>query len=386
MLRSWARPLLVCVGATVAIGIVWGLKTQGMLGATSAAPAKGAETQVGVSQAKSTESGAATSTGQAGAVAPAPATPARAAARYVCDMHCEPGKVYNRPGFCPVCRMNLSEWERVGYSIAIESSSPGASGEPASVVLRTLDPSGLDTSDAVIERLTAVAGDLSKVEALRPSIKKDVPYRTQAIFPGEVRTPTVIFAELVDKSGKTIGAPAANFVPKGASPAPVTLPEDYDIVQHDGDYEVRIRCNGRKFFSGEVSHIRLGVTVANEPVVDLEPISPGAPDLGELLVVRAEPPLFGRLKPIVLTDAPGTARCPVSPEVLESAKSIAGLNGSPKDLSFVTQFPYPGKYRVLATLQHKGKPIRAAFTIDALPPNAEPTQSAPTHEHAPSGG
>jgi hypothetical protein len=342
MIGSWVRPAAIVLGALVALGVIAALRHS----------------------ASTTQS--------------SPQT--KANARFVCDMHCEPGKVYDHAATCPVCRMALRTWEDVGFSIALDSAPVGT--RPADTIgVRVLDPSGSDTTDVRIARLSAVAGDLSSIQSLIRTPGSDqtsVSKAGRAEFQQPEAAVSRIFAELLDQHDKPMGTPSASFAKPGASPAPITLTEDYDVVQHDRGYELRVRCNGKKFFAGEPSFIRLGVTRKGETVTNIEPLD--SKHLAELVVVGVEPPFFARLSPILSSE--GVPLCELSSDILESARSTAGLNGSHHDQVFMTRFPAPGKYRAFARVQHDGKPIQAAFLIDALPLDSEPDAPPATgHEH-----
>ena len=311
----------------------------------------------------------------------------------VCDMHCEPGKVSSQPGICPVCRMKLRTWEDVGYAVALAATSPGAPIDPAYVSLRVLDPAGLDTPDVHIDRLTAVSLDLTAIEELQPASRASnastPAISAAAFFLRPKSQPAMLFAELVDSKRRPLHTRAVSLVPPGSTATPITLAEDFDVVQHDGEYELRVRCNGKKFFAGEPSIIRVGVSIKNTDLADLEtlsaatdPIATGS--MGQLVVVAVEPPMFARLFPINVrpsSPADGMVWGAVPPDVLGLARTTASLNGGPSDLIFATSFPAPGKYRVFFTAQHRQRPVRASFVIDALP--LDPASPAPTSSTPP---
>lgn len=295
------------------------------------------------------------------------------AARFVCEMHCEPGKAYPHEGKCPVCAMKLTAWDETGYALRV--ATPGT-GELRHTLL---DPSGVPVHNLGVDgqsvRVTMLSPDLKSVETVPAEISGD-----QFIFAGfgKAHAGWTVFAELL--SG---GKPAPTWTSVGAQMddvrASAELPaEDFDMVAHDGDYELRIRCNGQKFIVGERSFVRIGVSVRDKAIADLEALPNRNGARGELLIMSATPARLVRTQELELAEHATDAR--LNSDALVAARHSASLNGQPSDMVFSTVFPRVGVYRVNFEAHRAGKPIRATWYIHAEAPGSG-EQDAEQHKH-----
>lgn len=200
-------------------------------------------------------------------------------------------------------------------------------------------------------------------------------------------------------------AATASAATTGRLATPAKLIEDFDVVKiadrAEGRYEARIRCNGRFYHANEASLFRVNIqrrpnatdtlasakdSLAAQPPIDLDTLSPNAPDRIELVIVSND--LRTPLGPIRIAD-------PADP----LAKEATDLgNGKPTDALFAVNFPTPGYYRmffiVTPSLPTGGTPFTIPFTINALEAEgsaASPSESAtpaephpdadPSHKH-----
>lgn len=401
-----SRPLVIVAGAMGVVGLIALWQHDQRERARAAAAAGGA----GVAAVGGGGSGAAAGGGTGAGTGAVNAT--AAGGRWVCDMHCEPGTVRGAPAMCPVCRMALRRWEDVGYSMSVEPA-PGVTvraGEPARLLARVLDPSGVDA------RLRAMPeGDVSVMAfndrlnwsawtAGRGVVNEAGAARFEVLFTPPTDGSYVLFGEARLDEGTTGGAVVVGRAAIDVGPAmmgsmgsPEASPkEDYDVVKHvgpGGAYEVRVRCNGQRFFAGEDSYVRVGVDLGGAAVTDLEPLidGPGSASgvKGRLVVVSTDTTFFQLATPLPMRGGVGggggvsgttgvDARIErVTAGQIAGAEAMASLNGRETDLVYLVRLPRVGMYRVFTEMRHKGEPIRAEFVIDAQALEGAAAEPAP---------
>lgn len=323
--------------------------------------------------------------------------------QWVCDMHCEPGKISAHPGVCPLCHMALRPFAEVPFLLAPPPPTPFSVDTPTRLTFNVRDPAGLPARQIPGLRaqgldLVIVSDDLrwfslAKGGAGPSQTSTGLAVSTTVAPPGPGRYMVYPFVAGSHASETHLGGIAA--VPlffSGASSEPLEFKETYDEVQHDGAYELRIRCNGKRFFAGEDSFLRVGVDLNGKTVTDLEPVD-GAEverkEMGELFIASADR-MFSVKADLIPVE--GSAQAPrgvdrrtIPEEVFAEAKRCAGFNGSASDLIFHARFPRPGFYVAIARLQHQGRVLTASFLIDAQPKEGM-TDTAPEPHHHPSAG
>ena len=124
---------------------------------------------------------------------PKAAGSASIANRYYCPMHCEGAKVYDKPGTCPVCKMNLKQQTSDLYSVAVREVSGTcgggiSAGKVASLTFNVKNPTGLKITkfETVHEKplhLLIVSKDLSWFRHEHPAMQKDGTFALQFTFP-----------------------------------------------------------------------------------------------------------------------------------------------------------------------------------------------------------
>lgn len=304
--------------------------------------------------------------------------------RWVCDMHCEPGKTFDGPGVCPVCRMAYKPISQVPYSANVAPSpAPVQPGVTTELTIRLLDPAGnvlgLDALEIVHEEplhLLIVNSDLSWYAHEHPAPRPDGTFVLPITFPepGEY----TLFHDYTPKGKRQQVAPFKLKV-AGAAPAPRPLVEDYDTVAQIEGYEFRVRCNGVKFFAAEDSIIRIGIDRDGKPVTDLENY---LGELGHLVIISRDLKSFVHSHPLDMSDdhADGAAdhghahghahdHAHDHEAIMRNARAAVALgNGKPSDVVFHAVFPRPGLYKAFAQFQHNGRILTYPFVIDAQPP------------------
>jgi len=110
-------------------------------------------------------------------------------ARYVCPMHCETGRVYERAGLCPTCGMHLQRITEDRYSVDVRAvNGPLRAGVPATLDLQVVDPDGFEVRNlqVVHEKLLhrmIVSQDLSWFAHEHPVPGPNGRFRLRYTFP-----------------------------------------------------------------------------------------------------------------------------------------------------------------------------------------------------------
>ena len=305
-----------------------------------------------------------------------------AAEKWVCDMFCEPGKVFDGPGTCPVCKMAYKPVSQVPYTANVAASpTPVQPGAKTDLTVRLIDPLGsvlkLNQLEIVHEQplhLLIVSSDLSWYAHEHPTPQADGSFKL-AGFVLPAAGEYTFFHDYTPK-GKPQQVPQFKLKVAGDAPAPKPLVEDYDVVGKIDGYEFRVRCNGEKFFAGKDSIIRIGIDRDDKPVTDLEPYL-GA--MGHLVIISQDLKQFVHSHPLDMNAAPGDKSEAEHDHahdhaghdhdaIMTTAKAAVSLaNGKPSDVVFHAVFPKPGFYKAFAQFQHKGKILTYPFVINAEP-------------------
>lgn len=317
-----------------------------------------------------------------------------------CPMRCEPGKSYTDRATCPVCRMQLEPLESLPFGLIVQSDPKEVvSGAPTRLILRPLDQTGLPAGPLRIVHehpihVMIVSSDLSWFRHEHP-----VPMATSTSagkestteyeldltfpFPGEF----TLFADFEpegaashEAAGESApvhvhadGARAARAVVRvaGAPPPVIPLGDTTESVHRVDGYEVRLRCNGEKFFAAGPDHspslLRFGISREGdlEPITDLDPYL-GA--MGHLAIISADRTTYIHAHPIEPTTSDSSSTTKSAPHDAALARAAAAFgNGTLNDLVFAAEFPRPGMYRTWAQFSHSGKVITVPITIDVQP-------------------
>jgi rubrerythrin len=307
--------------------------------------------------------------------------------KWVCDMFCEPGKVFDGPGVCPVCKMPYKPVSQVPYTANVAPSQPLQAGGKSDLTVRLIDPLGnivkLNELEVVHEQplhLLMVSSDLSWYAHEHPTPQADGSFKLSGFSfpaPGEY----TLFHDYTPK-GKPQQVAKFKLKVPGDAPAAKPLVEDYDVIAKIDGYEFRVRCNGGKFKAGQDSILRFGIDRDGAPVTDLEPYL-GA--MGHLVIISQDLTQFVHSHPLDMDDAQGHEGGESHAQhdghadghdhahvghdhaaIMKAAKAAAALdNGKPSDVVFHVVFPNPGLYKGFAQFQHKGKILTYPFVVDA---------------------
>lgn len=302
--------------------------------------------------------------------------------KWVCDMFCEPGKVFDGPGTCPVCKMAYRPVSQVPYTANVAASPmPVEPGAKTDLTIRLVDPLGnivkLDELEIVHEQplhLLMVSSDLSWYAHEHPAPQADGSFKLVGFsFPagGEY----TLFHDYTPK-GKSQQVPRFKVKVAGVTPMPKPLIENYDVVAQIDGYEFRVRCNGVKFQAAADSIIRIGIDRDGAPVTDLEPYL-GA--MGHLVIISQDMKEFVHSHPLEMTGDASHAGAASEGgghdhahaghdhgSIIQTAKAAVDLgNGKPSDVVFHAVFPKPGLYKAFAQFQRNGKILTYPFVIDA---------------------
>jgi hypothetical protein len=263
--------------------------------------------------------------------------------QYVCPMHCELGKTYDRPGSCPVCGMTLQRITSDRYRVDVAPESAPRAGVPVTLDLRIKDPAGFDATrlQVVHEKrlhLILVSQDLSWFSHEHPESTGIGGFRLRTTFPAGGSY--VLFHDFTPDSVGMQVVPVELTV-EGAARPPKPLAVDDDKPKRIDGYEISL------------SHTPLQPTIAcaltftitrgGKPVTDLEPFL-GV--MGHLILIHRDRTVFVHSHP--LEDPP------------------AGSSS----IRFNVVFERPGLYKAWGQFQRQGKVLTVPFVVEvtAAPP------------------
>ena len=315
---------------------------------------------------------------------------------FVCVMHCEGLKQYDKPGTCPVCKMKLTALSKTPYYAKVSSPTAVEAGQPVTLEIKLLQPTGepLDKVDTVHEYLLhfmLMSEDLSFYSHQHPRRKPDGTFVLERItfpFGGKF----FAYSDFTPTGAENQVSKYEFKVRDGGAPLHenIKLESNFDGVGTDGDYEFRVRCNGQDFIAGEDMFMRYGIDLKSKPVTDLQPLM-GA--MGHLVIissdfkhyVHAHPLDFDEKKDVGKGDAPHShaGHAHNDDTILKKGREMLLGNGNKSDVVFHVVFPEPGLYRAFAQFQHKGKLLIYPVTIDVKPNTSGKTrESTPMTDHS----
>lgn len=310
-----------------------------------------------------------------------------AAQKWTCDMHCEGCKTFDAPGTCPVCKMPYTKLQDVPYSVRVSATGVIYPGARVLLTIALMDRAGCPVKDiAVVHEhplhFMVVANDLSWYAHEHPIRQKDGTFTLDTLaFPAPGKY--TVFADFTPVGEPNQIAITSVTIPGDAPASTFKLVEDFDTVAKIDGYEIRVRCNGKKFFVGEDSFLRYGIDKDGKPVTDLQPLMG---ELGHLVIIGQDLKTYVHSHPMTASTTAASddkhdhshAHAGHDHSGLEDKLKAALLeNGKPSDITFHAIFPSPGLYRAFAQFQHNGKVLLVPFTIDAqLPEGGAPAAPA----------
>lgn len=283
-------------------------------------------------------------------------------ATYFCPMHCEGAKVYAEPGRCPVCNMNLKRLTTEQYSVEVVPVSGAiAAGRPVSLKFTMRDPTGAPVRDLEIVHemplhLLMVSKDLSWYAHEHPELQADGTFTFTWTFPapGEY----TLFHDFTPKDVGMQVVPVTLSVP-GSAASPIALVEDADRPKVIDGYTVTLDTGG-PVTTGSGSHFAYTISLAGQPVSDLEPYL-GA--MGHLVIISEHREEFVHSHP---HEGGEHAAEPHGHDAPGEHGHTGDERGGPR-VDFEAHFASPGLYKSWAQFQHRGRVITVPFTFRVEP-------------------
>lgn len=327
--------------------------------------------------------------------------------RFVCDMKCEPGKVYDAAGKCPVCKMELTPYDRAPFGVTLTPSATIVPGKPVDLSITLADPAGSPVKDLEVVHehplhFIVVSADLAFYAHEHPEQRPDGTFVLKGLT-----LPTgggfTAFADFTPKGGKNAVATTRFTVAGEPKQADAPLVDNTGAVITIDEYEFRLRCNGGPFVQNADSFIRLGVDKNNQSVTELEPLMG---ERGHLVIISADGQAYIHAHPISEPAKDGSKSAEPAGRshaghghaghghdghdhdgLWDRIKDLHAANGRPSDVIFHARFPAPGMYRAFSQVKIKGKVYTVASTIEvqpesaAAPGGAQPVKGHEGHDH-----
>ncbi|HKQ57252.1 MAG TPA: heavy metal-binding domain-containing protein, partial [Candidatus Eisenbacteria bacterium] len=257
--------------------------------------------------------------------------------RYVCPMLCEPGRVYQRPGDCPVCGMDLQLVTSERYSVEVRPErAPVRAGRRVTLVFRIRDPAGFEVKDLEVVHekllhLMVVSDDLSEFDHVHPVRQADGRFTLVHTFRNGGRytlyhdfTPPQVGMQVVPVEVEVQGARRA--------PRPLVV-DDKRIGRAEG-IDVKLTHTGLAPALG--CGFAFWFSRDGKPVADLEPFL-GA--MGHLVIISEDRRAYIHSHPTEANATPG----PI--------------------VQFAMTFPRTGLYKAWGQFQRRGKVLTVPFVV-----------------------
>jgi hypothetical protein len=263
---------------------------------------------------------------------------AHAPQQYVCSMHCEPGKIYDRPGRCPVCGMALQRITSDRYRVVITpETEPIRAGVPVTLDFQIQDPAGFDAASLMVVHekllhLILVSQDLSWFSHEHPEPLGNGAFRHRTTFPAGGAY--VLFNDFTpDSSGMQV-VPVELTVSGGTRAARALQVDDGKRKRVDG---CDVTISHTPLLPSIACALTFTLTRHGRPVTDLEPFL-GVQ--GHLILINRERSVFVHSHP------------------LENQPSAV-----PGSVQFNVVFERPGVYKAWGQFQREGKVLTVPFVV-----------------------
>jgi len=276
--------------------------------------------------------------------------------QYVCPMHCEIGKTYDRPLLCPVCNMHLQLVTTDRYTVEVTpASEPIRAGIPTALHFQIKDPAGFDARSLQVVHekllhLMIVSHDLSRFEHVHPMPDKEGRFTLRHRFPAGGRY--VLYHDFTPDSVGMQVVPV-ELVVEGPARPPVPLRMDVDRPKRIDGYEVALSHTA--LAPGVECAMTFALTRGGRPVSDLEPFL-GA--MGHLVMISEDRAAYVHSHP------------------LEASATIGPT------IEFKARFERTGIYKAWGQFQRRGRVLTVPFVVhvslDGKPRIVDRVQSGKT--------
>ncbi|HMW01634.1 MAG TPA: heavy metal-binding domain-containing protein [Acidobacteriota bacterium] len=280
---------------------------------------------------------------------------------YTCPMHAD--VTSDLPGDCNKCGMKLTprskDEKRIQAQISLETSpSVVMPGKPFVARFKVTDGTGtaIRRFEVVHEKLLhlmIVSRDLSYFDHIHPSLAGNVfSIKTKVPKAGNYR----MFADFVPTGGdQVIGK--LDFSTSGKPTDPVPLVADTSMTKIFGTVEVTLTHSTPTLKAGESLSLTFSLADAKtkKPITTLRPYL-GA--MGHCVILDQSATEYLHSHP----EESGGTHHEHSNGQAEHHHAPQGLGGP--DVSFHTQFPKPGLYKIWGQFNHQGKILTAEYVVD----------------------
>ena len=288
-----------------------------------------------------------------------------APAGYTCPMH--PEVHADHPGKCPKCGMDLvpvTAGAAKKFDVVVTATPPPEAGKKTTLSIEVVDDgkSRVKDFDVVHEKklhLLMVSKDLSWFAHEHPELLPDGTMKLDFTFPAG--GPHTLYADFrpTGASGQVIQKPVDV---KGLAPAPVPLTKD-DLGKAKTIAGHQVRLKASSLTAGESVKLDFLIVKDGKPVTNLTPYL-GAQ--GHCVIISQDGSQFLHSHPDDgAHDDAGTA-AHAHPK-------------TPGQVTFNTQFPGPGLYKIWGQFQHGSDLVVADFVVDVAAGTGKP--AAPHGEH-----
>ncbi|MDP2343990.1 MAG: heavy metal-binding domain-containing protein [Deltaproteobacteria bacterium] len=295
-------------------------------------------------------------------------TTATATAGYTCPMH--PEVRSDVPGKCPKCGMDLvpanPQAAQKTFDVVVGATPPPAAGKPTTLTFEVIDEAKQRVKDFDVVHemklhLLVVSNDLSWFAHEHPQLQPDGTMKLEFTFPAA--GPHRIYAD---------------FKPTGASPQVVQKPIDVAGPARTPTALVKGDLSKAKTIAGHQVRLKASSLNAGDAVrLDFIIVKDGKP-------VTDIAPYLGAQGHCVIISQDGKQFLHSHPE--DGGHDHAAGTGDhahpklPGQVTFGTQFPEPGLYKIWGQFLHGTEMVIADFVVDVAPA-AKTAKPAAPHSH-----
>ncbi|MBD1834273.1 hypothetical protein H6F61_16615 [Cyanobacteria bacterium FACHB-472] len=262
-------------------------------------------------------------------------------------MHSDPHAGHNMAGDDPHAGHNMNhhsmpKTEAVQAKLTVPPNvSPN---KPVPLVIDIQDKSGkaiakFDNFQEKLMHLIVVSDDFQVFNHIHPTYKQNGRFEVNASFPQSGNYS--LFSDYKPTGQKEqVSVLKAQVAGKITSPAPTV---DLNSAKTFGDTKVNLTFSKPKIKAGEDVTLQFNLQNAadNQPIKDLQPY---LGEKGHLVILRQSPNLTAA----------------------DYIHAHAMNNTPPEQVSFHTQFPQPGKYKVWGQFNRGGKVVTADFWVEVI--------------------